>query len=90
MSITFPSLNKINYSRVDYEFTAHCQLALGLLEMVESVSMLGVPLYTSFQESLIGGWSWFETSSATIPLRKAGLEAGANWKQIPTQIMGGC
>ena len=86
MSITFPSLNKINYSRVEYEFTAHRQLALGLLEMMESVPMLGVPLYTSFQEGLIGGWSWFEKFSATIPWRKAGLEAGSNSKQIPTQM----
>ena len=87
MAITSLLLKHIDYNRVNSEFTAHCQLALGLLEMMESVSMLGVLLYTSFQESLTEGWSWFEAFSAPIPFRKGGLAAGASSKKIPVQIL---
>ena len=57
VSTSHPLLHKNIYSWSDLGCIAHCQLALGCLEMMESILMLyvSVLLYTSCKKSSIGG-----------------------------------
>ena len=52
------------------------------LELVWSIF-----LYKSLKKSFIWGWSWFEASCFTNPLRKSSFEAGSGLKHLASQIL---
>ena len=43
--------------------------------------------YKSLKKSFVWGWSWFEASCFTDPLRKSSFEAGSGLKHISSQIL---
>ena len=52
------------------------------LELVWSIL-----LYRSFEKGFIWGWSWFEASCFTAPLRNQSLKAGAGLKHLPLHAL---
>ena len=73
-------------------FEAGSGLKLFLLQIIKEKLHLrlelvwSIFLYKSLKKDFIWGWSWFETSCFTNPLRKSSFEAGSGLKHFALQL----